>query len=273
MKKKFKALFFTLAAIAICAFLPKGNTLTVNAAESYSVEYVGGTYDAWRYQPGTSFDEPMGHGPLGELMLKLKDGDTVIVFQGDTAPKTNLDLGSVKLNNLTVHQGVQVVVFTGGINECYVLAGAFAAINGDVTTAHIYGPTTCTFNNNVLDMYWHMEDSPSSNISCNGTVGYFNASYASSGSYWAAFYSIAKGQHIIKDGKYNVPSWAYGTEEDYLKTKNAGAAPGTTTPSNPGSDEYDSVPKTGDSNTVLLLFCAAILSFTASAILRRKESN
>ncbi|MGN0402959.1 MAG: hypothetical protein ACI4HQ_11985 [Acetatifactor sp.] len=277
MKKKLKALVLTIAAIVLCAFLPESSTLSVKAAaESYSVEYIGGAYNAWRYQPGNVFDAAKGHGPLGELLLKLKDGDTVIVYQGDTEPITNLDLGSVKLNNLTVHQGVTAVVFTGGITECYVLAGAYAAINGDVTTAHIYGPTTCTFNNNVLDMYLHMADTPNSNISCNGTVGYFNASYASTGSYWAAFYDIAAGQYIIKDGKYNVPSWAYGSgpSEAYLKAKNeAAATPGTPGTTTPGSDDYDDVPKTGDSNSVIWLLCASALFFTGSLLLKRKGNS
>lgn len=121
-----------------------------------------------------------------------------------------------------------------------------------------------------------MADSPASNISCNGTVGYFNASYASTGSYWAAFYDIAAGQYIIKDGSFSVPDWAYGSgpSEAYLKAKNeAAATPGTPGTSTPGSDDYDDVPKTGDSNSVIWLLYASALFFVGSLLLRRKENN
>ena len=203
MKKRIRSLVFTLVAAALLTLLPRSNVLTAKAdgPETYSVAYIEGTYNEWRYQPGSVFDEPKGHGPLGELLLKLKDGDSVVVYQVGTPGKT-LDLGSTKLGNLTIYQNVNgAVIFTGGVKDCYVLAGALAAINGDITAAYVYdapstapNKTTCSFNNNVIDMYLYMTRNPATSISCGGTVGHFHATYADNGDNKADCYAIHAGQ-------------------------------------------------------------------------------
>lgn len=288
MKKRIRSLVLTFAAAILLALLPKSNVLTVKAdgPETYSVAFIGNpTYNEWRYQPGATFEVSKGHGSLGELLLKLKDGDHVVVYQVDP-PAKELRLGSVKLGSLTVHQGVTAIVYTGGVKDCYVLAGAYTAINGDVTTAYIYdapstapNPTACTFNNNVLDMYLYLSRDPASAISCNGTVGYFHATYADNGDYFATFYAIKAGQVIYQDGHFNVPDWAYGPgpSEEYLQAK--AAAEAETTPASPAkkpaenttSDEYDKVPKTGDSSPILWLFLASAACFGGSCLLRKKQ--
>lgn len=276
MKKRIRSLVLTLVAVALLTLLPRSNVLTVKAdgPETYSVAYIADTYNEWRYQPGSVFDAPKGHGPLSELLQKLKDGDSVVVYQGDD-PKKELDLGSVKLGNLTIHQGVTAIVRTGGIKECYVLAGAYAAINGDVTTAHVYDVSNCNFNNNVLDLYLYLSRDPGSNIHCVGTVGYFNASYADNGDYFAAFCDIKANQDIFKDGHFNVPDWAYGSglSDEYLQAKAAedtGTAQAPSTGAN-ASDEYDKVPKTGDSSPVFWLLLASAACFGGSCLLRKRE--
>lgn len=276
MKKRIRSFVRTLAAAALLALLPQSNALTVRAdsPETYSVAYIEGTYNAWRYQPGAAFDEPKGHGPLSELLLKLKDGDSVVVYQV-AAPKKELDLGSVKLGSLTIHQGTTAIVHTGGVRDCYVLAGAYAAINGDVATAHVYDTVTCNFNNNVLDMYLYLSRNPGSNIHCIGTVGYFKASYADTGDYYAAFCDIKANQDIYKGGHFNVPDWAYGSalSDEYLQAKAAAEAETAQTPSTGKntSDEYDKVPKTGDSSPVFWLLLASAACFGGSCLLRKKE--
>lgn len=290
MKKRIRSLVFTFAAAVLLALLPQSNVLTVRAEgpETYSVAFIGDpAYNEWRYQPGSVFDAPKGHGPLSELLGKLKDGDHVVVYQVDD-PKKELRLGSAKLGSLTVHQGTTAIVYTGGVKDCYVLAGSYISINGDVTTAYIYdapstaaNTTACTFNNNVLDMYLYLSRDPASAISCNGTVGYFHASYADNGDYFAAFYDIKAGQVIYQDGHFNVPDWAYGSgpSEEYLKAK--AAAESKPAPASPAekpadkntSDEYDKVPKTGDSSPVLWLFLASAACFGGSCLLRKKQCS
>lgn len=289
MKKRIRSLVLTFAAAILLALLPQSNVLTVKAdgPETYSVAFIAdSTYNDWRYQPGSAFDVSKGHGPLGELTGKLKDGDHVVVYQVN-APTKDLHLDSVKLGSLTVHQGVTAIVYTGGVKECYVLAGAYTAINGDVTTAYIYdaprtatSTTACTFNNNVLDMYLYLSRDPASAISCGGTVGYFHASYADNGDYFAAFYDIHAGQVIYQDGHFNVPDWAYGSgpSDEYLKAKaGAESKPAPSSPAqkpaeNNTSDEYDKVPKTGDSSLIFWLFLASAACFGGSFLLRKKQS-
>lgn len=276
MKKRIRSLVFTLVAVALLMLLPQSNVLTVKAdgPETYSVAYIAGTYNAWRYQPGSAFDEPKGHGPLSELLLKLKDGDNVVVYQV-ADPTKELDLGSVKLGNLTVHLGTTAIVRTGGVKECYVLAGAYTAINGDVTTAHVYDVTSCNFNNNVLDMYLYLSRNPGSNIHCVGTVGYLKATYADNGDYFASFCNIKANQDIFKDGHFNIPDWAYGSDlsDEYLQAKAAAEAETTPAPSagKNTSDEYDKVPKTGDSSPVFWLLLASAACFGGSYLLRKKQ--
>lgn len=288
MKKRIRSLVLTLAAAALLVLLPQSNVLTVKAdgPETYSVAYIEGTYNEWRYQPGSVFDEPKGHGSLGELLLKLKDGDSVVVYQVGTPNNKALDLGSVKLGNLTVYQNARAVISTGGIKDCYVLAGAYTAINGDVTNAYIYdapntaapNTTTCTFNNNVIDMYLYMTRDPATNISCGGTVGHFHATYADNGDYYAECYDIHAGKFSFLNGYINVPEWAHGSgpSDEYLKAKGESEtktesvqAPST---GKNTSDEYDKVPKTGDSNPVFWLLLASAACFGGSCLLRKKES-
>lgn len=288
MKKRIRSLVLTLAAAALLVLLPQSNVLTVKAdgPETYSVAYIEGTYNDWRYQPGSAFDEPKGHGSLGELLLKLKDGDSVVVYQVGTPSKT-LDLGSTKLGNLTIYQNVNgAVIFTGGVKDCYVLAGALTAVNGDITTAYIYdapstaapNTTTCTFNNNVIDMYLYMTRDPATNISCGGTVGHFHATYTDSGDSYAECYDVHAGKFSFLNGYINVPEWDHGSgpSDEYLQAKGESEkktesvqAPSTGTNT---SDEYDKVPKTGDSNPVFWLLLASAACLGGSCLLREKES-
>lgn len=286
MKKRIRSLVLTLAAAALLVLLPQSNALTVKAdgPETYSVAYIEGTYNEWRYQPGSVFDEPKGHGSLGELLLKLKDGDSVVVYQVGTPGKT-LDLGSTKLGNLTIYQNVNgAVISTGGVKDCYVLAGALTAVNGDITTAYIYdapntaapNTTTCTFNNNVIDMYLYMTRDPATNISCGGTVGHFHATYVDNGDTYTECYDYQAGKFSFLNGYINVPEWAHGSgpSDEYLQA-NAAANEGTAQAPSTGkntSDEYDKVPKTGDSNPVFWLLLASAACFGISCLLRKKES-
>lgn len=285
MKKRIRSLAFTLVAAALLTLLPRSNVLTVKAdgPETYSVAYIEGNYNEWRYQPGSVFDEPKGHGPLVELLLKLKDGDSVVVYQVG-APIKTLDLGSVKLGNLTVYQNVRnAIIFTGGVKDCYVLAGAFVAINGDVTAAYVYdapktdsNATQCSFNNNVIDMYLYMTRNPATSISCGGTVGHFHATYADNGDNFAERYDIHAGQLIVNNGLI-LPELACGSgpSDEYLQAKGESEkktesvqAPST---GKNTSDEYDKVPKTGDSDPVFWLLLASAACFGGSFLLRKKE--
>ena len=273
MKKRIKALVSMLTAIAVLVLLPSGNTLPVRAAEptTYSVQFMGGTINQWRFVYGSTFDTAQAHMGAVILPTLLKDGDNVVVYNGTDAPTKELDLGTVKLNSLTVHQNATAIIFTGGVTDCYVLAGSYCAINGDVTNAYIYDNATCTFNNNVLEMnLYYSNNSPTANLSCNGTVGHFYVG-SITGSKFYEYYSVSQGALLLKNGNAQVPADKYSLEPtaEYLALKQGASVPENT--ANTGSSEYDDVPKTGDYSGYLFLFFVSAACFTGSFILRKKS--
>lgn len=289
MHKKIRLLVCMLAAAAMLVLLPDENALTAKAeTNTYSLKYFGGDINDWRYVPGNKFEDGMYHKELYRLKTEeLKDGDLIIVYPGDEVPSNKeLDLSGFKLGNLTVYQNASAIIFADSIKDCYILAGAYTAINGDVTNAHLYDNTTCTFNNNVLDMVLHINDKPYSNISCAGTVGKFlilNNEDQSKG----VFYDIPKNTMMLSNGTIQFPNWSAEPSDAYLQAR--AAADGTAEVSAPSdapaasapataaagtsSDEYDQVPKTGESNNIIWLVSltgAAAILFAGSYMLYRK---
>lgn len=284
MHKKLKLFVSMLAAAAMLVLLPGRGVMTVSAeeAKTYSIKYIGGDINDWRYVPGSTFEEGMYHRELYYLKTEdFKEGDHIVIYAGETAPNMELHLDDFKLGSLTVYQNATVVIFTAGIRDCYVLAGAYAAINGDVTNAHLYDNVTCTFNNNVLDMVLHTGSEPHSNISCAGTVGMFQVLEDPDNSK-GIFYDIPKNTMRYTDGTIQFPNWAASPSEAYLQAK--GTSAGTTTapeatpapaPAGDTSSEYDEVPKTGDNSLALWLTGlagAAAVLFAGSYALYRKTN-
>lgn len=282
MKKKGKTLVSTLMAVLLLALLPGSSLLTAHAAEAktYSVKFIGGSINDWRYVEGSTFDDNAYQRELYCLNLELKEGDAVVVYPGDPNAQ-ELHLADVVLGNLTVAQNATATIFTGGVKDCYVLAGACTAINGNVTNAFLYDAVICNFNNNVLDMTLYYSDTRSSNISCAGTVGHFRSeTYA--GVTNTECFDIPTNCMQITDGSYQILRSSPTASEAYLAAKNGStAAPAeapaqsTDTVQTPtaDADEYDEVPKTGDFNAVVPLVCAAVLFFAGSCYLYRKPEN
>lgn len=292
MHKKMKLFVSMLASAAMLVFLP-GSALTARAAEgnTYSLKYFGGDINDWRYVSGSTFEDGMYHRELYTLTTyDLKDGDHIVVYPSDVEPGKNLDLGSFKLGSLTVHQGAHAVVSAGSIKDCYILSGAYASVNGDITNASLYDNTTCTFHNNVLYMALYITDTPHSNISCSGTVGEFRI-YTTAGESKGAYYDIPANTMRLTDGTIQFPVWSPNPSEAYLQAK--AAADGTasnqtpanetpadsSSPSAPAadtaSDEYDKVPKTGEDASgiwVIALTGAAVALFAASRRLYGKAN-
>lgn len=270
MHKKMKLFVSMLAAAAMLVLLPGGNAMTAHAeeAKTYSIKYIGGDINDWRYVSGNTFEDGMYHRELYYLKLdELKDGDHIVIYAGDTAANMELDLSGYKLGSLTVYQNATAAVFTGGVKDCYVLAGAVAAINGDVTNAHLYDSVTCNFNNNVQDMVLHISDNPQSTIACAGTVGMFQVLDDSKNDTKGIFYSIPNNTMRFYGGGIQFPNWSYEPTEEYLQAKAAAsettAAPEATPAPAGDSSEYDKVPKTGESSQsvwlISLVGAAAIL--------------
>lgn len=286
MHKKMKLFVSMLAAVAALVLLPGSSAMTASAeeAKTYSLKYIGGNINDWRYVEGSTFEDGMYHRELYYLTLdQLKDGDHIVVYAGDTAPNKEVDLGSFKLGSLTVYQNATVIIHTNGIRDCYVLAGAYTAVNGDVANAHLYDNVTCNFNNNVLDMVLHIEGEPHSNIACAGTVGMYQILEDSSNQSKGIFYNIPNNTMRFVNGAVQFPNWDPEPSDAYLQAKAGGTtaapeatpAPTAPAPADNTSSEYDQVPKTGENELagwlIGLAGVAAVL-FAGSYGLYRKTN-
>lgn len=272
--KKIKALISLLAVAALLATVPNCTALTAKAdsATTYAVKYVGGDVDSWRYQVASTYEDGKDSLSASYLPDRIKAGDHVVVYAGANTSSDSLDLGSATLGSLTIYNGALAVVKTGGVTNAYVLAGSTAAITGDVANAYLYDSTTCTFNSNVNELVLYSGAEATSNISCGGTVEHF-LRCATDNTLYCQFYHIAKGQMKLVNGSYQVPDWAYDTTGQYASNKNQNTTNTTTNTENKNdANEYDDVPKTGDSFAVVWLLGASVLCFAASEYFKRKEA-
>ena len=273
--KRIKTIATTFLLAAALVLLPGSNALKAEAATpaNYAVQYIeedGG----WRYQEGSTFDEDETHRELYYLLQVLKDGDKVAVYN-DTSSAERLDLGSVKLSNLTICRTAMTVVFTGGIEECYVLAGSSCAINGDVNNAYVYDVATANFNNDVHTLIITSEgEDYSSSVACLGKVWHLHAYSNPYPKTFHNLYDFEEGSLVISDGDLETEYHQY-TRADSVGTAPAPfvsispAAPST--PSAP-ADEYDEVPKTGESALPYALLSVSVLCFAGSQLLRKKAN-
>lgn len=268
--KKLKKLMALASAAALLVLAPGAGSFTSHAADpvTYSVKYSSEDGE-WRFQEGSSFSDEIGHLSVSYLLTFLNDGDSIVVYAGDGGFKS-LDLGNVKLDNLTIYNGAQAAVTAGGIRECYILSGSYCAVNGDVTSAYLYDDATCTFNNNVRDMTLYFSaDKPSSNITCAGTVGHFIAVQDGANNYYLEFYSVSQNAFVIENGASRIPETAYKSEP----TNEYRTGQTSQTANSSDDDEYDQVPKTGETGIYPWLFLASALCFAGSIILRKRETH
>lgn len=283
MRKRIKLFVSMLAAAAMLVLLPCSNTLTVRAeANTYSIQFFGGAINDWCYVTGSTFDEKQAYSKIGGLRSRdLKDGDHIVVYDSGYEPTRHLDLSGFNLGSVTIHNNVTAVFIADSIKDCYILAGAYAAINGNVTNAYLYDTTSCTFNNDVLEMELYYTGEPTSSISCGGTVGHFCIWTKDRQTRRNEFYDIPKNTMKLDQGTVQF-TWSPTPSESYLQAKAAadGTAPaGTAATPAPGNanpaagsaaDEYDAVPKTGSNSHILWLAGIAALLFAASFCLYRK---
>lgn len=276
MKKlrKFAALMLAAALVAV---LPGVSSLKVSAASpiTYFVFLDG---DKWYYQIGTSEYNPDDKQYEAELITTKsdvthpQDGDIIVVGsvnQSGGAVGYTLDLGSIRLSNVTVTHNTSIVVKAATIDKCYVLSDSTAAINGDVTDAYVYDRSHVNFNNNVTNLYISSDtkdDAPEINVM--GTVAY--ATYTLPGEPQFQYYNFIKGAFEFNDSGKIKSNVNYYQSEGNGPVSAAPAQPSVSeqqtaapsqTPassdSNASSGEYDDVPKTGESVPLYVWFLGA----------------
>lgn len=212
--------FVTLLAVAAMLIgLPGLSPLRASAAGpvTYAVKYLPDKRE-WHYQSNTStFDDKATHRELYYLRQELKAGDVVVVYN-DSDSAASLDLGSVQLSNLTVARSKAVnVIYSGTIDNCYLLDGASCAINADITNANIYDNVICNFNKNVKELNLYPLDKMTGNINCLGTVDHLYVASRSTGRIYQSLYSFQK-------GTFNITNGALATAADKYSTAPAAAA-------------------------------------------------
>lgn len=254
-----------LLAVAICVLLPNVNALTASAAEpvTYCLKYVAAD-DDWRWQVGSQWDDKAEDRALYYLEQEIKDGDIVVVADGDSGKPLNLP---VKLSNLTILHGATAVVSASSITDCYVFRDTSCAVSGDVTNAYVYENATCTFNNNVgtLQILNTIQNDQllHANVTVGGTVNYLIGKDYKQTHY--EHYNFAAGTLVIEDGD---------VETDDDNYSNSGSVPSATptatqAPASSSADEYDDVPKTGESTLVFWLLGISAICFAGRYTLKK----
>lgn len=272
--KSIKKLAAALVAVAVLALLPNANAIKSRAAEpvTYAVKYVSDE-QGWRFQPNTStYDDSLGGGPISILRNDLKDGDLVVIYN-DLGSKSHLDLGKVNLSNLTYTQNSKFsIVFAGSVKDCYVLGGSSGTVNCNVENAYVYDTVVFNFNGNVKEMRIEAGNELQSSIGCEGTVKHLYAFSSSRGITLINNYDFVKGALYIQEGVF-LPKGAFLTAQDHeaglTLLPDETPASTSTAGSSSSSDEYDDVPKTGQSNLYVWLLCASAMCFAGSRALKR----
>lgn len=272
----FKKLLATAASAVMLTLLPNVGVLNVSAAEpvTYYVMYEDAPDNNgdWWYQLGSEWDENAEHRQLAYMTEQLKDGDVVIV--GNASPQ-QLVL-NVHLSNLTIKNTsdqLAMVSVTGGIDNCFFLNNTNGSVTGNVFNAYVYGASTANFCSNVTNLYSY-NDNPDGNpnIGVSGTVAYFHSENANDinppyGTNFAAnTFSLENGD--LKTDPSN-----------YTRDISGGPAASASQPapkpssSSTASNEYDDVPKTGESSPVMWLSLIAVSCLSASLLLRKSAKQ
>lgn len=210
---KVRKLITLFAAAAILIGVPGFCSMEAQAdgPVTYAVKYMPGSKE-WRYQSNTStFDDKAYHREMYTLRLELKDGDSVVIYN-DSSSVPSLDLGTTRLNNLTVTgSSSHEIIFSGDIDQCYLLDGAYCSINAYAANVHVYDNVTCNFNKNVGELNLYPQKGMTANIGCVGTVDHLYAVDRNTDRVLSSLYNFQAGTFAMKDGVLTTDKSKYST--------------------------------------------------------------
>lgn len=262
--KKIKKILSMLSAVALCALLPNTNVLTVSAAEptTYYLKYVDNN-DEWRFQLESWKDDGTGR-ELYYMYESIKDGDAVVIDSNGYGETATLEF-SKRLGNLTVVRDSKATISAPGIDLCFVLEGSSLAVTGDVKEATLYDRVNVSFHSNVgtltlIDSYGQANGT----TNVGGTVSHALRKTGTEYIYYDV-YNVAQGKLVIEDGELMTDSAHYSTTPSATPNSNTQ----TSTSQSTSSNEYDEVPKTGESNAVVWLFGIAGICLLGKRALKR----
>lgn len=279
--KKFLALAVSAFMLAI---LPNANVLTVSAEgpTTYYVKYMG--EEGWHYQTGSSWDDEASHYGIDLMQESVKNGDIVIV--GDASLEEQL-VFHVHLSNLTIANRADtfaMVNVTGGIDNCHFLEGSAGSVTGDVFNGYVYNVATANFCSNVTNLYaYNNVYGEGPNIGVTGTVGYYmpefeyntNAPYGIN--FEADTFSVVNGDLETESHHYTRDASggpiASSTQPATSQPAASQSSASNSSASNSSANEYDAVPKTGETSPVIWLSLAAVCCSGISLFLRKSGNK
>lgn len=264
--KKFVAL---LATVAICALVPGANVLTVSAAEpvTYHVKYIEEDGE-WRFQVG-DWDEEGNHRELYYLYQDFKDGDILVVDSNDYTKAEAITM-SKHVSNLTVIDGSHAVVSAPSFGEVYALLDSSVAVTGNVGTGYIYDNSAVTFHSNINKLILiDTQGQATGHATVGGTAGHV-IRQTDTGYIYYQVYNVAAGKLNIEWSELKTDSAYYSTTPTAAPApvQTPAQTPAASTQQPASSGDYDDVPKTGESNTVLLLTGIAVLCLLGKRALK-----
>ena len=254
---------FSLFAVVMMAVLSLNlNAVTVSAADptTYIVKYDTEKED-WFYQVDSTWNDEQSSRQVYYMTLEMKDGDYVVVEVPEGSPTLELDF---HLGNLTVMPNNSCTVKAKSIKDCYILSGAVATIDCNVTNGYLYDFSVANFNKNCDNLEISYSDETTISVAVIGTC--------------KDFYAHNEANTKIKYHVYNFTAPLYlkeGVLQNAFGEYSIDPASVTTTPSAPSTpsssaDEYDDVPKTGESNAYLFAFGLAAVCFLGSYSLKKR---
>lgn len=281
--KSFKKLISLATMAALLAVVPGFSALRAEAATP-TTYYLRFDEDKaqWRMQVGQWDDEYEGREAyyLNNGSEAVKDGDIIVVLASDEEISGHEDITvNAHLSNLTVNR-TGIVIKTNGIDECYVLGGSYASISGNITNAYVYDDARCTFNNNVgnLRLISSQKNTVDVSVSVVGTVGYASTSNPAGiideySNFAANTFYFDTVSGLMTDEQYYTKKGSPVSGPAATTTTTATTtAPANTAASTGNSNDYDDVPKTGDSSLAIWLLGLSALSF-AGCLALRKSAN
>ncbi len=251
-----KKLFSLFAVVMMAVMSLNLSTLTVAAEEptTYIVKYVAVT-DDWLYQVGSTWDNESQDKSMYYMTLEMKDGDYVVVDAQEGNPTLDLDF---HLGNLTITANSSCTANVKSVKDCYILSGAQANINCDVTNGYLYDFSVCNFFGNCDNLKIYYTDESTVSVNVVGTCKNFYMHNDTNGGVKYQMYNFTA-PLTLNEGELKNSAGQYSTTPAA-----APAAPSTS------GNEYDDVPKTGQSTAYLFAFGLAAVCFLGSYSLKKR---
>ena len=258
--KRFKKLISLFSIAALLVLFSNVNALHAKAATAttYIVNYVA-SIDEWRFQVGNSWDDSGYHRELYYLKTDIKEGDLLVV-QGTGSLILDLTVG---LSNITFTNIHSATITAPYVKDVYVLKNSMAAVNGDVTNAYVYDNAIANFNNNVSLMNVTSTNKVEASIAVVGTLDHLVVSTSEKALY--DYYDFAANTFRMETGNIKTNATYFSTTPSTTPT--TPTAPTTTS----NDDEYDDVPKTGDSYLIYYLLGLSTLCLLGSYLFQVKK--